>query len=184
MAHTVFRDRLASIASANGQDPTGFLEDLSDVHDDWHGEFTRSYGFLLFHARVVRYFVTIVQPALANNPIVAFTATDFNTLGVAPFGGSTGGLDTLGELATFSSALESWHNTAHGGIGAATGVPMMDPRQNIFFRPFWQLHFYIDALFATVLGQYGTRNHPGQFVTGSTVAAHIEAAHHGWVPRI
>lgn len=184
MAHTVFRDRLASIASANGQDPTGFLEDLSDVHDDWHAEFTRSYGFLLFHARVVRYFVLIVQPALGNDPVVAFTVDDFNNMGVAPFGGNPTGLDTLAELATFSSTLESWHNTAHGGIGAATGVPMMDPRQNIFFRPFWQLHLYIDALFTTVLGQYGARNHPGQFVTDSAVAAHIEAAHHGWVPRI
>ena len=66
----------------------------------------------------------------------------------------------------------------------ATGTPMMDPRQNICFRPFWQLHGYIDNLFIRVLDQYGNRAHPSQFVTASAIASHIEAAHHGWVPRI
>ncbi len=56
--------------------------------------------------------------------------------------------------------------------------------QNIFFRPFWQFHFFIDDLFEVVLGQYGERAHPGQFVTLSAVAVHIEARHHGWIPRI
>jgi hypothetical protein len=69
-------------------------------------------------------------------------------------------------------------------IGIATQTPMMDPRQNIFFRPFWQLHLYIDNLFRGMLQQYGNRAHPGQFLTVGAIAAHIEERHHSWVPRI
>lgn len=93
-------------------------------------------------------------------------------------------VDALGELAAFSAAIESWHNTAHGAIGSATGTPMMDARQNVFFRPFWKFQVLIDDLFEVVLRQYGDRAHRDQFVTAAAVAAHIEARHHGWVPRI
>jgi hypothetical protein len=66
-------------------------------------------------------------------------------------------------------------------IGTATGTPMMDPRQSIFFWAFWQLHFFIDDVqFGVALQQYGDRAHPGQFVIPSAVAGHIEARHHGW----
>jgi len=105
-------------------------------------------------------------------------------MGVQPFNTRLANIDTLLEMATFSSSIESWHNTPHSLIGAATGAPMMDPRQNIFFRPFWQCHLYIENLFQRVLQQYGDREHPGQFVMVSAVAGHIEAQHHGWVPRI
>ena len=94
------------------------------------------------------------------------------------------GVDTFEALVAFSTSIESWHNTAHMRIGSATGTPMMDPRQNIFFRAFWQLHFFIDDVFGVTLRQYGDRAHPGQLVIASAVAAHIEARHHGWVPRI
>ncbi len=93
-------------------------------------------------------------------------------------------VDALAGLADFSMAIESWHNTAHMAIGTATGTPMMAPSQNIFFRPFWQLHRNIDDLFVQVLGQYGARAHANQFVSASAIASHLEAAHHGWVARI
>jgi hypothetical protein len=183
MPHEPFRDRLTTLAAATSQDPAGFLEGLSDIHDDWHTIADRGYGFLLFHNRVVRYFKAIVGPAV-QPPIQAFTDQDFQDMGLQAFQADLSNVDTLGELVTFSTAIESWHNTAHMGIGTATGTPMMDPRQNIFFRPFWQLHFYIDDLFGTALRQYGDRAHPGQFVIASAIAGHIEARHHGWVPRI
>src|SRR5262249_13441269 len=156
-SHSATRDQLVAIASTS--DPASFLEGLSDIHVQWHSETVHTYGFLLFHSRVVRYFKSIVLPAV-DPEITPFTAAQFTKMEVQPFGGSTGGVDTLGELATFSSSIESWHNTAHMRIGMATGVPMMDPRQNIFFRAFWQLHFYIDDFFQTTLQQYANRQHP------------------------
>src|SRR5829696_1615022 len=135
MAHPAMRDRLVAIASQNASDPGRFLEDLSDLHDDWHTEFVRSYGFLLFHSRLVRYFQAIVNSQLTN-PITAYTNEDLEGLGVQPFLENLANVDSIEELASFSSAIESWHNTAHGRLMTATGAPMMDPRQNIFFRPF------------------------------------------------
>jgi hypothetical protein len=183
VSHITFRDRLVELAGSTSADPAGFLEGLSDIHDDWHREVNRTYGFLLFHSRVVRYFRLIVGSGV-QPPIEPFTAAEFRSMNVQPFDPDLSGVDTLGELARLSTTIESWHNTAHSAIGMATGVPMMDPRQNIFFRPFWQLHFFIEGIFETVLDQYGDRAHPGQFVTPSAVTSHIEAAHHGWVTRI
>jgi hypothetical protein len=125
----------------------------------------------------------IVLPAVEPT-IEPFTDQEFQDMGVQPFQDDPANVDTLGRLATFSNSIRSWHNTAHGDIGQATGTPMLDPRQNIFFRPFWQLHFFIDDLFEATLQQYGKRAHPGQFVMTSAIAGHIEARHHGWVPAI
>lgn len=182
--HPPMRDALVAIASTNGSDPGGFLEDLSDVHFDWHTEFTRTYGFLLFHHRVVGFFQSIVNGPLQLG-IAPYADGDFQGMGIQPFdAGLATDVDTLEELAAFSSTLESWHNTTHGGLATQTGTPMMDPRRNIFFVAFWRLHLYIDALFEQVLTQYGNRVHPGQFVIDEAVASHVEVAHHGWVPRI
>lgn len=182
MAHGSFRDDLTTLAGTTLQDPVGFLEGLSPIHQDWHQQ-DRDYGFLLFHNRVVRYFKANVAPAIAP-PVAAYTLDELQDMGVRRFDPDLSDVDALAELAAFSDALESWHNTAHGAIGTATGTPMMDARQNIFFRPFWQFHLFIDDLFELVLAQYGNRAHQGQFVTPGAVAAHIEAHHHGWVPRI
>ena len=183
MSHSPTRDQLVTLANNSASDPSGFLDGLSEIHNAWHTESLRTYGFLLFHHRVVRYFKTIVGPQV-QPAMTGFTDQQLTKMEVQPFGGATAGVDALGELASFSSSIESWHNTAHMRIGMATGVPMMDPRQNIFFRPFWQLHFYIDSFFETVLKQYADNAHPNQFVTPESVTGHIEASHHGWVPRI
>jgi hypothetical protein len=183
MAHSPVRDALVALANSNGGDPTGFLEGLSEIHNDWHTENIRTYGFLLFHHRVVRYFNTIVNPAL-QQPIAAYTEAGLAQIGTQAFTGSLAGVDSLTELRSFSFAVESWHNTAHSQIAFATQTPLMDPRQNIFFRPFWQLHLYIEGMFQTVLEQYGNQAHSGQFLDVQSIAAHLEEAHHSWVPMI
>lgn len=183
MAHSVFRDRLIALANETADNPSGFLEGLSDIHADWHGVEVPTYGFLLFHHRVVRYYNSIVNAQL-NPPVTAFTAADFKNMNVQPFADKTTNIDTLVEMADFSDSVQSWHNTAHMQIGMATGAPMMDPRQNVFFRPFWRLHYYIEKLFQTVLLQYGNKQHPGQFVDDTAIASHLEVSHHSWVPRI
>ena len=61
---------------------------------------------------------------------------------------------------------------------------MLDARQNIFFRPFWQLHLYVESLFQTTLQQYENRQHPNQFVDVSAMSGHIEVTHHSLVSRI
>lgn len=183
MSHEAFRDQLVSRAQSSAGDPSGFLEGLSPIHDAWHVEGMRTYGFLLFHHRVLRYFGNIVGPALAQ-PITAYSQQDLEAMDVMGFDQDLTNIDALAEMAQASRSIESWHNTAHMGIGMSTGVPMMDPRQNIFFRAFWRLHLFIDELFVTVLQQYGANAHPQEFVTDDAVAAHIETRHHGWVPAI
>jgi hypothetical protein len=183
MSHEPFRDQLVSLAGSTTQDPTGYLEGLSPIHDAWHTQGARTYGFLLFHHRVVRYFNAIVASTV-DPPITAFDDAGLGRMNVQPFHFDLAGSDTLADLVTFSTAIENWHNAAHRGIEMATGVPMMDPRQNIFFRPFWQLHFFIDDLFDNALDQYAGQAHPDQFVTSDAAAAHIEAQHHGWIARI
>jgi hypothetical protein len=183
VSHAPMRDRLIMLAGSTSQDPGGFLQGLSDIHFDWHAESPTTYGFLLFHNRVVSYFRAIVLPAVEPT-IEPFTDQEFQDMGVQLFQDDSTSVATLGELATFSGSIRSWHNDAHMGIQTATGTPMMDPRQNIFFRPFWQLHFYIDDRFQATLQQYGDRAHPGQFVISSAIAGHIETRHHGWVPAI
>ena len=183
MAHEPTRDALIALANSTSTNPTGFLEGLSDIHNEWHQPFGRTYGFLLFHFRVVRYFKEIVNPVL-DDGIIPYTAADFQDMNYDEFGGGTDGVDTLGGLVDISSAIENWHDTAHRRIETATGAPMMDARQNIYFRPFWRLHTYIDDLFQIVLQQYADNTHPELFLTLPMVAAHIETTHHNQVPGI
>lgn len=183
MAHSEFRGRLIDLANANASNPMGFLEGLSPIHDDWHSENVRTYGFLLFHFRVLRYFRDLVSPAL-DAPIVPFTAQDFQDMAVQPLNVNPQGANTLATLATLSASIEDWHNSAHMQIGMATQAPMMDARTNIYYRPFWQLHFFIDDLFQQALQAYGDNAHSGQFLNLASIAAHIEESHHSWVPQI
>ena len=54
MSHLPTRDALVALATSTTQDPSGFLDGLSEIHDDWHRQVSRDYGFLLFHNRVIR----------------------------------------------------------------------------------------------------------------------------------
>src|SRR5215211_765475 len=94
MSHAPFRDRLVALAGATAQDPGGFLEGLSPIHDDWHTEASRGYGFLLFHNRVVRNFKTIVGPAV-DPAIEPFTEQQFRDMRVRPFQADLSRIDTL-----------------------------------------------------------------------------------------
>lgn len=183
MPHSPIRDQLVALAAETAGDPTGFLDGLSDVHAAWHMENVRTYGFLLFHHRVVRYFNATVNAQL-QPPVTPYTPGDLQGMGIQPFGANLANIDLLAEMATFSRNVESWHNNTHRLLANATQTPLLDPRQNIFFRPFWQLHLYIEDLFRQVLQQYGDLAHPGQFLTLDAVAGHLEASHHGWVPAI
>ena len=182
MAHPNTRDELIGIANSNNGDPLGFLEGLSPIHTGWHAP-VRTYGFLLFHHRVVRYFKAIVNPQV-NPPVVPFTDADFQGMQIVPFGGAPQNVGSLSDLQTFSADVEGWHNGAHAGIQVATGVPMMDAAENIFYRVFWQLHFFIDDRFKEALARYEQAVHQDAFLSVSAIAAHIEVRHHSVVPMI
>ena len=182
MAHESTRDALITIANNNNGDPLGFLEAFSPVHRGWHGP-ERTYGFLLFHHRVVRYFKTIVNPEV-NPQVAPFTNAEFDGMGINPFAGGPENITSLNDLQDLSTAIEGWHNGAHARIQVATGVPMMNAAENIFYRVFWRLHFFIDDRFKVGLEQYEAEVHPGAFLNVSAIAAHIEASHHSWVPTI
>ncbi len=122
MSHQSFRDQLNTLAGTTSQDPGGFLEGLSPIHAAWHSE-PRGYGFLLFHNRVVRHFKAIVAPVVQPE-IIPYTLGELEAMGIERFEPDLSDVDALNEMAGFSAALESWHNTAHGAIGAATGTPM------------------------------------------------------------
>ena len=182
MAHDNTRDLLIAIANNNNGDPMGFLESFSPIHAGWHGP-GRTYGFLLFHLRGVRYFKSIVNPQV-NPQIVPFNDADFQGMNINPFGGNPQNIASLNDLVDFSAAIENWHNGAHAGIQVATGVPMMNAAENIFYRVFWRLHFFIDDQFRDGLDRYGNAVHPNQFLDTLAVAAHIETSHHSLVPDI
>ncbi len=182
MSNENTRDALITIANNNNGDPLGFLEALSPIHSDWHVPPT-TYGFLLFHHRVVRYFKAIVNPQV-NPPVEAFTAAEFEEMGINPYSGGPDNIASLNALQSLSADIEGWHNGAHAGIQVATGVPMMNAAENIFYRVFWKLHFFIDDRFKVGLEQYEAEVHAGAFLNVSAIAAHIEVRHHSWVATV
>lgn len=182
MAHENTRDALITIANNNNGDPLGFLEAFSPIHRDWHGP-ERTYGFLLFHHRLVRYFKAIVNSQI-NPPVAPFTKAEFSGMGITQFEGNPEKIASLNDLEAFSTNIEGWHNGAHARIQVATGVPMMNAAENIFYREFWQLHLFIDERFEARLQQYEAAVHTGAFLNVSAIAAHIEVSHHSRVPRI
>ncbi|MCZ6652020.1 MAG: hypothetical protein O7D91_03220 [Planctomycetota bacterium] len=182
MAHESTRDALITIANDNNGDALGFLEAFSPIHRNWHGR-ERTYGFLLFHHRVVRYFMAIVNPRIGA-PVEPFTTAEFAAMGVNPYAENPENTASLSDLAAYSADIQRWHNGAHASIQVATGVPMMNAAENIFYRVFWQLHLFIDEKFKVRLGQYEAEVHPNAFLNVSAIAAHIEVSHHAWVPRI
>ncbi len=105
-------------------------------------------------------------------------------MGVLQFGGDPKTANSLEGLRAFSAEIESWHNGAHAAIQVATGVPMMNAAENIFYQAFWRLHLFIDNKFQAALQQYEASTHPDAFLNVSSIAAHIEVTHHTWVPEI
>lgn len=196
MAHSTVRDQLSALRSTTEGDAWGFLEGLSPIHTAWHMPGSRRYGFLLFHHRVVRYFNANVNGPLGLG-IAPYSAADFAAGGQfedAPWplpGAFPGPVQRLEDLRELSSIIEEWHNVgAHAVVGAVTGTPMMQPDRNIFYRPFWRLHGFIDEEFKKALVSYGNAVHPPSggglhtIANASNIAQHIEESHHSFVPVI
>jgi hypothetical protein len=148
---------------------------------------------LCFHASSIQVFfnkstlfncqVNIVNSQV-EPPVTPYTDAGFRDIGIEPFSGGPERASSLGDLRLLSENIENWHNGAHARIQVATGVPMMNAAENIFYRVFWQLHFYIDDRFKEGLQQYEAEVHPDAFLNVSAIAAHIEVSHHSWVQEI
>jgi len=118
----------------------------------------RPLGFLLYHWHVIRAFETAGGPRFVGGGSIApYTPANFAAFGW-PYNvtaeTSAGDVDSL---ADFSFEIEMWHNDAHMAIGMATETPMMDPEENIWYLPFWRLHYFIDARFIQQLRRFDTR---------------------------
>jgi hypothetical protein len=180
------RDYLIQLANETAQDPEALLGGLRDIHVFWHGQRLeeRTYGFLLFHYRVVRYFNGIVN-SRREEPLAPYSPTEFQRMGVPPFPEQiVGNIQTVRDLALFSRAFELWHNLCHEQMERATGAPLMDAAKNIYWAEFWRLHLYVDRIFHQALAQFANGSHPGEFRTVLEVVTYIEEEQDGWVPYI
>jgi hypothetical protein len=133
-----------------------YLQQLSPIHVRWHmqSKSTRTLGFLVFHWHVIDALKTAGVPKLWPGKLKPFSLGDFTGFGW-PYNvtlqAQSGDFDSL---ANFSTAIETWHNEAHMAIGMATNTPMMDPGQNVFYLPFWRLHYFINERFLEELGHF------------------------------
>jgi hypothetical protein len=173
-------------ATAQG-DPQLYLRLLSPLHFLWHTRSPRRVGFLLFHWHVIAHFKAAGLEAPMG--VVADTVADFDAGGRFSAAGWTdvmGGVPDatgLGDLESYSRAIEGWHNEAHMVIGDATGLDMMDPRANVFFPEFWGLHYFINAQFDHQLASYAAAVHP-QLVTTEQQVGHVEDEHPSTISSI
>ena len=160
---------------------TTFLTSLGPIHRDWHliPPLGRAYGFLLFHADVLRLLAKVGGPAFFGG-IPPYAAADFRNFGRpynvtyrVPQG-------SVPDLSTFSIDLEDWHNRAHMAIEMSTHLNMMDPLTNVKLREFWRLHLFIQAKFKSRLRTF--RRIAGQ--SAAATIAEIETVDHAAVPTI
>ena len=166
-----------------------FLEELGPLHERWHSvpRTARTVGFLLFHWHVVQDFKTLKLDKTMNAR--AYTEDDFGAGGQfdqADWKSHMGDVQDAADLdglVRYSEAIESWHNEAHMVIGDATGAPMMQPRINIFYRPFWGLHFFINEKFTTQLGSYA-RGSKLPSKQPATVVQSVESQHRAYLKAI
>ena len=185
--HAALKAKLGAIASEAMKQPAGaarvnaFLNALGPIHKAWHSDPVsgRTYGFLLFHAEVIRLLKSVGGPAFFGG-IPPYKVADFKAFGrpynvtyPVPKG-------EVQALATFSTDLEDWHNRAHMAIEMATHTNMMDPLTNIHLREFWRLHYFIQAKFASRLRSF--RQTPGQ--STRSVITELETVDHAAVPTI
>ncbi len=185
--HSALKAQLEAIAGTALQQPPGaprvtsFLTSLGPIHRDWHSipRSARTYGFLLFHADVLRLLAAVGGPAFFGG-LPPYTRADFRNFGRpynvtyhVPQG-------SIPDLTTFSIDLEDWHNRAHMAIEMTTHLHMMDPLTNVKLREFWRLHMFIQARFKSRLRTF--RRTAGQ-TTAATIAE-IETLDHAAVPTI
>ncbi len=185
--HAALKAQLASIADAASQHPAGaqrvnaFLNALGPIHRDWHETppSGRVYGFLLFHAEVIRLLTLVGGPAFFGG-ITPFTTADWRRFGRpynVTFRVPKGDIQAF---ATFSTDVENWHNRAHMAIEMSSHLNMMDPLTNIHLLQFWRLHYFVQAKFESRLKTF--RASASQ--SPADVIATIETANHPMVPAI
>ena len=160
MAHSFLITALetARREAIQSRDAMRFLSRLEAIHPGWHQTpfAARSLGFLTFHWYVVDEFKKAKAPKLWSDGVRPFTRADFRRFGW-PYDVTSRAKDgDFESLASFSSAIERWHNQAHMAVGMSIGrdVEMMDPAQNIYLREFWRLHYFINARFLSELRRY------------------------------
>jgi hypothetical protein len=162
MAHTFTTIALSRLGreARRRDDPSYFLDRFGPMHRRWHSlsSNARPLGFLLYHWHVIQAFKIAGGPRfVGGGSITPYTPANFAAFGW-PYNvtaqASAGDVDSL---ANFSFEIEMWHNDAHMAIGMATDTPMMDPEENIWYLPFWRLHYFIDARFIQQLRRFDTR---------------------------
>jgi hypothetical protein len=166
-----------------------FLEELGPLHRRWHSipRTARTVGFLLFHWHVVQDFKTLrlnrTMGAHADSLDDFSRGGKFEEAGWKSHMGDVADAEDLDGLLLYSEAIESWHNEAHMVIGEVTGAPMMKPRINIFYRPFWGLHLFINSKFDEQLRGYASK---AKLTTKqpSSVVQSIESKHRKYVKSI
>jgi hypothetical protein len=188
--HSVTLNRLQSFEDQAKQqgNPQLYLQLLSPLHALWHDPARRRrVGFLLFHWHVIEHFTALgLEAAMHVHPD---TVADFSAGGrfaEADWNASMGGVadsTSLQELVDYSAAIEGWHNEAHMVIGEVTGLDMMNPRANVFFTEFWNLHFFINARFEEQMASYAKSTHP-ELKDSAAIVSHIEEQHPSVIARV
>ena len=188
--HSVMLNRLRTFEDQARQanNPPLFLQLLSPLHALWHDPSRRRrVGFLLFHWHVIQHFTALSLDGVMH--VQADTVADFSTSGRFAEGdwnasmGAVGDSTSLQELVDYSAAIEGWHNEAHMVIGDVTGLDMMNPRANVFFTEFWNLHFFINERFEEQMDAYAQATHP-QLEGAAAIVAHIEEQHPSVIARV
>jgi hypothetical protein len=179
--HSVTLNRLQQFEDQAKQqnNPQLYLQLLSPLHYQWHTR-SRRVGFLLFHWHVIEHFKAVGLEPLLH--VHADTVADFSPGGRFAEGdwqqmmGGVTDSQSLTDLERYSRAIEGWHNEAHMVIGEVTGLDMMDPRANVFFTEFWNLHYFINARFEEQLAAYAAAVHP-TLADAAARVAHVENEH-------
>lgn len=182
--HTLLKAQLDAVKQHAMTLPAGtpraqaFLDGFGPIHLRWHRDFPRvTYGFLLFHAYVIKLFKATGGPKRVGG-VKAYTRADFASFGWPYTVSDLVPKGDLGALRTCSVDVQNWHNDAHMFIGVATGVDMMDALTNINHQEFWRLHYFINQQFDQKLRTYA----PGKKPTA--IMQSIETQNHGWVAII
>ncbi len=159
MAHSVTVTTLnrAGAEARRRGDPMYYLQRLSPIHTEWHRPGPRRIGFLFFHWHGIENLKKAGGPRVWPGGVRPYTAADFRNFGWPYDVAAQAQHGDIDSLAAFSSEIEGWHNEAHMALMDATGTPMTDPAQNIFYPPFWRLHYVMNARFLERLATYDGR---------------------------
>lgn len=126
--------------------PRDFLNAMTTIHPWWHNRGFGFIGFLTFHKEVI---------LACRRSLASVAAGDFFPAPLANMTPAydTAQLDSINDLNFFSRQIQAWHNDVHRSPQFPPGF--MDPTRNIFMRPFWQFHHFIDQKFDQALRRAG-----------------------------